>query len=70
MSFDKTMREEVGQLAGDLGVDEDRAFAVWYAMHAFRLDEDEALEATSYDGGNDRPGQRLLRAAAVRISRL
>ena len=48
------MRAEVSKLAAKLNIDEDKAFTVWYVLEAFRLDEDEALEAISYDGGNDR----------------
>jgi hypothetical protein len=48
------MREEVADLGQRLGIDEDHAFTAWYAKVALRLDDAEALEAMSYDGGNDR----------------
>ncbi len=31
-----------------------RQQVTWYGTHAFQLDEAEAVEAASYDGGNDR----------------
>ena len=34
---------------------------IWYAMEAFRLDQDEAEEVVSYDGGNDRGIDLLFR---------
>jgi hypothetical protein len=52
--FEQAMRDEVANLATKLDISEDRAFIAWYAMAAFRLDETEAREAISYDGGNDR----------------
>ncbi len=53
-SFEKEMRAAISALAKRLTLDEPRAFIVWYAIEAFRLDDDEALEAVSYGGGNDR----------------
>jgi hypothetical protein len=53
-AFLHTMRSEMKDLAGRLGITEDRALAAWYAVRAFRLEEEEAKEAVSYDGGNDR----------------
>jgi hypothetical protein len=52
--FEKTLREEVAKLAERLSITESKAFAVWYGLVALRLNEQEALEAASYDGGNDR----------------
>lgn len=52
--FEHEMRSEVSALAKKIGLDEDTAFVVCYAIEAFRLDEDEAQEAISYGGGNDR----------------
>jgi hypothetical protein len=48
------MRKQVKDLASRLHLMEDRAFMVWYGMHALQLEEVEAVEAASYDGGNDR----------------
>lgn len=53
-NFEKTLRAEIKKLAQRLALPETRAFAVWYAVRALRLSEQEAIEATSYDGGNDR----------------
>jgi AIPR protein len=53
-SFENKMRSAVAALARRLNVDEDKAFTIWYATMALHLGDDEAIEATSYDGGNDR----------------
>lgn len=53
-NFEQELRTEVTALALRLDIREDKAFIVWYATEAFRLDEDEAVEAISYGGGNDR----------------
>jgi hypothetical protein len=53
-AFESIMRAAVTALADRLSITETRAFAVWYGTTALRLDEQEALEATSFDGGNDR----------------
>lgn len=53
-TFEETMREEVASLADRLEISDSKAFAVWYGVVAMRLREEEALEAASYDGGNDR----------------
>jgi hypothetical protein len=52
--FESTLRNDVADTARRLEISESRAFAVWYGKVALRLDEQEALEAASYDGGNDR----------------
>jgi hypothetical protein len=52
--FEETLRAEVKETAERLEITESRAFAVWYGRVALRLNEEEALEAASYDGGNDR----------------
>ena len=51
---EKEIRKRIRELAKALGITEARAFMVWYAIEAFRLDQDEAEEVISYDGGNDR----------------
>jgi hypothetical protein len=48
------LRAEVSEIANRLGITESKAFAVWYGKVVLRLGEQEALEAASYDGGNDR----------------
>lgn len=48
------MRKEVAEIASRQDVSEERAFAIWYGIHGLMLDELEAVEAASYDGGNDR----------------
>lgn len=53
-SFETTMRQEVAEIAQRHGITESRAFAVWYGKIVLRMSEQEALEAASYDGGNDR----------------
>lgn len=53
-SFEATMRKRVKEIADHLGITESKAFAVWYGTVVLRLGEQEALEAASYDGGNDR----------------
>lgn len=52
--FEKALRKDVAEIAKRLEISESRAFAVWYGKVALRLEEQEALEAASYDGGNDR----------------
>jgi hypothetical protein len=43
----------IDELANRGGISRNRAFAAWYAITFFDLDEDEALEAAEADGGND-----------------
>lgn len=52
-SFHSTLTTEVEDLADRYSLDVGRAFVVWYAVKAFRLDENESLDAL-VDGGNDR----------------
>lgn len=52
--FKNTLDRALEGLIERHGVTVDRAFAIWYGIEAFRLTEDEAREAASYDGGNDR----------------
>ncbi len=52
--FEQSMRDQIKDLATRLNLSEDRAFMVWYGIHALQLEEVEAVEAASYDGGNDR----------------
>ena len=43
----------IEELAKRGHISSSRAFAAWFAIHFFSLDEDEALEAAAADGGND-----------------
>jgi len=52
--FESELRSEVANLGSRLGKSDDKAFMVWYARTAFHLDDQGAIEAASYDGGNDR----------------
>lgn len=53
-NFEEELRAEVKELAERFSITESKAFAVWYGLVALRLGDQEALEAASYDGGNDR----------------
>lgn len=52
--------ESVDELARRAGTSRDRAFAAWYAIHFLDVDEDDALEAASVDGGEDQGIDFLL----------
>ncbi len=43
----------IDELASRGRISRNRAFAAWYAINFFDIDEDEALEAAAADGGND-----------------
>ena len=43
----------IDELAKRGQITRSRAFAAWFAINFFGLDEDEALEAAAADGGND-----------------
>jgi len=43
----------IDELATRGQITRSRAFAAWFAINFFSLDEDEALEAAAADGGND-----------------
>ena len=45
--------DSIDELAGRGRISRQRAFAAWFAITFFSLDEDEALEAAAADGGND-----------------
>ena len=53
-TFETRLRAQVTTLAKRLSITESKAFAAWYGIYVLRLQEQEALEAASYDGGNDR----------------
>ena len=48
------MRREVAELAAAEGLGQDQAFSAWYCQVALHHDRAEALDASRYDGGNDR----------------
>jgi hypothetical protein len=43
----------IDELASRARISRNRAFAAWYTINFFDIDEDEALEAAAADGGND-----------------
>jgi hypothetical protein len=45
--------DSIDELANRGGITRSRAFAAWYSINFFDLDEDDALEAAAADGGND-----------------
>lgn len=47
------IRSSVAALAHRAGITDQRAFAAWYATTFLDIDEDQALEAASVDGGED-----------------
>ena len=49
----KDILASIDELARRGQVSRSRAFAAWFAINFFLLDEDEALEAAAADGGND-----------------
>ena len=50
----------VNELAKRAGTTSERAFAAWYAINFLDVDEDDALEAASIDGGEDQGIDFLL----------
>ena len=49
----KDIFSSIDELADRGQIPRSRAFAAWFAISFFNLDEDEALEAAAADGGND-----------------
>lgn len=47
------IKDSIAELASRAKILPQRALAAWYAVNFFDLDEDDALEAASADGGND-----------------
>ena len=45
--------KSVDELAVRGKISRSRAFAAWFAINFFDLDEDDALESAAADGGND-----------------
>lgn len=52
--FLKYLREQVQQYRSHYRLTEGKAFGLWYATDSLGLQEDEAYEAVSFDGGNDK----------------
>jgi hypothetical protein len=51
--FEKMLREAVSRIAREEDIPDERAFAVWYCEVVLRLDRQEAVDASRFDGGND-----------------
>ena len=69
MAFLAALRKEVKRLAEIYSIPEHRAFAVWFGTTVLDLDEDDAFDALSVEGPNekgmdlfwvDNPNQRVL----------
>lgn len=45
--------KSIDELAARGKISRQRAFAAWFAINFFSLDEDDAIEAAAADGGND-----------------
>lgn len=52
--FLKHLHEQIDAIQSRYPISAGKAFGFWYAMEGLNLEEDEAYEATSYDGGNDK----------------
>ena len=52
--FLRYLGQEVQRYRKDYSLSEGKAFGLWYAADSLGLQEDEAYEAVSYDGGNDK----------------
>ena len=52
--FSSVLKREVASIASEHGIKKSRAFLVWLSRVAFDLTDEEALEATSLDGANDK----------------
>lgn len=53
-SFPSVLKREVAALASEHGIRKSKAFLVWLAKAALELTDEEALEATTIDGANDK----------------
>jgi hypothetical protein len=53
MSF-SYLRDQVKKYRKEYSLNEGKAFGLWYAVDSLELEEDEAYEAVSFDGGNDK----------------
>ncbi len=54
MDFKAALKREVAQTRKKYGLDEDDAFAFWFATQILDIGEGEALEAVSVEGANDK----------------
>src|SRR6266853_6573700 len=52
--FLKYLAKQVKQYRGEYSLSEGKAFGLWYAIDNLELEEDEAYEAVSFDGSNDK----------------
>jgi hypothetical protein len=52
--FLKYLNGQVKLLRKNYALNEGKAFGLWYAVDSLSLQEDEAYEAVSFDGGNDK----------------
>jgi hypothetical protein len=54
MDFLTALKREIEHFETKYGLQPDRAFILWFAISILELSEDEALEAISVDGANDK----------------
>jgi hypothetical protein len=54
LDFLKYLSGQVKHYQDEYSLSEGKAFGLWYALEGLDLEEDEAYEAISYDGGNDK----------------
>lgn len=52
--FLKYVSQQVQRYRKEYSLSEGKAFGLWYAVDSLELQEDEAYEAVSYDGANDK----------------
>lgn len=52
--FLKYLSKQVKRYQKEYSLSEGKAFGLWYATDGLELEEDEAFEAVSFDGGNDK----------------
>ncbi|MBI4480964.1 MAG: AIPR family protein [Acidobacteria bacterium] len=52
--FLKYLRRQVKGYQTEYSLSDGKAFGLWYAIESLGLEEDEAYEAASFDGGNDK----------------
>jgi AIPR protein len=53
-AFLKYLGEQVRKFRTEYSLSDGKAFGLWYAVESLKLEEDEAYEAVSFDGGNDK----------------
>ena len=52
--FPHYLKQQVRRFQKEYSLTEGKAFGIWYAIEGLELEEDEAYEAVSFDGGNDK----------------